>query len=198
MKIESISGMNSAPVFRPPLRSALNKEEARTDNEDRDRKYIEEQEKSAEELKRRQEQLQKEKEQEQELDMLEKQLEASRKEAESMEDMYEAFSKCIKIAARISKGDIVPMKDMKYLAEHEPDMYKQAILMRMPNDKPKKHKSLVDDEDENTDEIQSSGDDAAESSADDIAPSSGNEDTQASPGEEHAAGAERSLRLSEA
>jgi hypothetical protein len=72
-----------------------------------------------------------------------------------MEDMYKAFAKCLKIAARVSRGDIVPVKDMKYLAEHEPDLYKQAILLRMPNPKPKKHKSLVDDEDEKTEETQS-------------------------------------------
>ena len=40
------------------------------------------------------------------------------------------------------------MKDMKYLAEHEPDLFKQAILLRVPNDHPKKHKSVLEDDEE--------------------------------------------------
>ena len=109
-----------------------------------------EQQKAAEEHRKKQAEEQALKQKEQEQEMLEQELENSKKEAEAMEDMFEAFAKCIKIAARITKGDIVPMKDMKFLAEHEPDMYKQAILMRMPNDHPKKHKSLINDEEEET------------------------------------------------
>jgi len=63
------------------------------------------------------------------------------------------------IAHRITKGDKVPLKDMKYLMEHEPDLYKQAILMRQPNPKPKEHKSVLEEEDEqiSTEEYSQSG-----------------------------------------
>ncbi len=107
-------------------------------------------------LERKQQKLDDKQDMQQQLDMLQRELENSRKQADAAADEFEIFTKCMKIAARITRGDIVPMKDMKYLAEHEPDLYKQAILMRMPNDHPKKHKSLVDDEDERSDETQSS------------------------------------------
>ena len=128
-----------------------------------------EQQKAAEEQQKKQAEEQAAKQKEQEQKMLEEQLKSSKEEAEAMEDMFEAFAKCIKIAARITKGDIVPMKDMKYLAEHEPDMYKQAILMRMPNDHPKKHKSLVNDEDEDTDDTMSADSAGADESAENTA-----------------------------
>ena len=154
MGMESISGAGSAPTFRSALRVGKTTDSEQSEIDVNQQKFLKEQQKAAEDLKKKQEQQQQAKEREQELDMLQKQLEASKKESEAMEDEFEAFSKCLKIASRISRGDIVPPKDMKYLAEHEPDLYKQAILLRMPNAKPKKHKSLIDDEDEKTDEAQ--------------------------------------------
>ena len=165
MGLESITRTGFTPTYRNPPKIA-GKQLGQVSEEDIDRemeKQLEAQKKQEEELKRRQQLKEEQKQREQELDMLEKQLEASKKEAEAMEDMYKAFAKCLKIASRISRGDIVPAKDMKYLAEHEPDLYKQAIMLRMPNPKPKKHKSLVDDEDEKSDQTQSA-DSASESS----------------------------------
>ncbi|MBO6228962.1 MAG: hypothetical protein J6O50_00215 [Ruminiclostridium sp.] len=167
MGMEIMPKIGGAPVFSSALRFTGNRsgQMSEKDIDAEMEKQLEQQKKAEEELKRRQQLKDEQKQKEQELDMLEKQLEASKKEAESMEDMYKAFAKCLKIASRISRGDIVPAKDMKYLAEHEPDLYKQAILLRMPNPKPKKHKSLVDDEDEKTSETQG-GDASAESSGD--------------------------------
>jgi len=116
-------------------------------------------------LERKQQKLEEKQDMQQQLEMMQRELENSRKEAEAMEDEFEIFTRCMKIAARIQRGDIVPMKDMKYLAEHEPDLYKQAILMRMPNDHPKKHKSLLEDEDEQSEESQSSS--SADSTSED-------------------------------
>lgn len=159
----SLGITGSAPVFK----SALNYKNTAADSKNADseqlswaeqsdiernqKKLQEEQAKAAEDLKRKQQQEQERKEKENELDMLERELKASREEAKAMEDSFKMFAKCLKIASRISKGDIVPMKDMKYLAEHEPDLYKQAILMRVPNSKPKKHKSVLDEDDEKKD-----------------------------------------------
>ena len=157
MGLESVTRVSSSPSFRSSLKTGVQPDdEQQSEVEANQQKFIDEQKKAAEEFKRKQEQKQKEKEQEQELDMLRKQLEASQKEAEAMEDQFEAFAKCLKIASRVSRGDIVPAKDLKYLAEHEPDLYKQAILLRMPNPKPKKHKSVVGDEDEESQETQGS------------------------------------------
>ena len=157
MGIESIARTTPAVQFRSTRRSSAQPDENVSEAEANQKKLDYEQKKAAEDLKRKQQQIQERKEREQELDMLEKQLEASKKEAEAMEDTFKTFSKCMTIASRIAKGDIVPAKDLKFLAEHEPDLYKQAIMLRTPNPKPKKHKSLVDDEDENTEQTQGSG-----------------------------------------
>lgn len=58
------------------------------------------------------------------------------------------MSKCFKIAARISNGDKVPMKDMKYLRENAPELYKNALLFKKINPKPKKYKSCLNKKDE--------------------------------------------------
>lgn len=56
------------------------------------------------------------------------------------------FTKCIQIALRIMKGDNVPIKDMHFLAENEPELYSNALLLRQKKDKPKDHDSLLEDE----------------------------------------------------
>ena len=58
------------------------------------------------------------------------------------------MSKCFKIAARIGNGDKVPLKDMKYLRENAPELYKNALLFKKHNPEPKKYKSCLDKEDE--------------------------------------------------
>lgn len=135
------------------LAAALAKEEdrpAESIGEMRARELREAQERrdaAAEE--RRQKQLQKEQDKLSQLEMLHEELVNSNKEAEAMGESFKVYSRCLTIASRIARGDSVPMKDMKYLAEHEPDMFKQAILLRVPNDHPKKHKSVLEDEEEN-------------------------------------------------
>lgn len=58
------------------------------------------------------------------------------------------FTKCIQIAIHIMNGDNVPIKDMHFLAENEPELYSSALLLRQQNDKPKRHDSLLEDEEE--------------------------------------------------
>lgn len=58
------------------------------------------------------------------------------------------MSKCFKIAARIGNGDKVPLKDMKYLRENAPELYKNALLFKKHNPEPKKYKTCLDEEDE--------------------------------------------------
>ncbi len=76
-----------------------------------------------------------------------KQLEESKKDKSS--DRFQDLAKCMKIAARIMHGDKVPMKDMKFLAEKNPDMFRNAIMLKQHNPEPKKYKSVLDDDDEN-------------------------------------------------
>lgn len=80
------------------------------------------------------------------------QLEAMRKQMEESEDNNNKgimdLAKCMKIARRIQNGDRVPLKDMKFLAEKYPELYKNSILLKKNNPEPKKYKSVLDKEDE--------------------------------------------------
>ncbi|MBP5604210.1 MAG: hypothetical protein J6X60_01520, partial [Ruminiclostridium sp.] len=129
-----------------------------------------EQEKTEKELMRRQKQEQKAQENEAAVKRLEEEVKATKKHAEAIEEEFEAFANCMKIASRISRGDIVPGKDIKYLMEHEPDLYKQAIMLRMPNPKPKKYDSVLDEEEKHTEEA-----------AADIQPDSGDDSLRTEP-----------------
>lgn len=54
--------------------------------------------------------------------------------------------KCMVIATRIRNGDNVPNKDTRFLLENEPEMYLRAVLFRQKNNNPKKYKSILEDE----------------------------------------------------
>lgn len=132
-------GIKFSPVFNPPRR--LSKDEEKRIEEEKLKKAEEaEKQKKAEEKAKKLAQ-------ENELRMLQQQLESADEQAEGTADSFEAFGKCLTIAQRITRGDNVPTKDMKYLMEHEPDLYKQAIMMRRPNDDPKDYDSVLDEDD---------------------------------------------------
>ena len=85
------------------------------------------------------------------IDALIKQIKSVDESSESNSKSIDSVATCMKIARRIMNGDRVPTKDIRFLQENYPDLYKQALLFRKVNPKPKKYKSLVgDDEDENT------------------------------------------------
>lgn len=72
------------------------------------------------------------------------------------ENPYSVELKCILISLRIINGDKVPEKDKSFLMEHKPEMYGNAILLRRINKDPKKHKSLIEDNNEdNLEELSS-------------------------------------------
>ena len=77
-------------------------------------------------------------------------LEQLRESSDPSNNPYMDKIKCLQIALRIINGDRVPIKDRKFLMEKEPEMYSQAILLSRKNDKPKKYKSLLDDEKSDT------------------------------------------------
>jgi len=53
----------------------------------------------------------------------------------------------MKIAMRISKGDIVPMQDHRFLAEYDSALYKAAMNASVVanNKDPERHESLADE-----------------------------------------------------
>ena len=78
-------------------------------------------------------------------------------ESKNSENPYDGFIKCIQIAMRIMNGDKVPEKDKQFLIENQPQMYSNALLLRRPNEKPKKYDSLLADEKNDADDIVSVG-----------------------------------------
>ena len=68
--------------------------------------------------------------------------------AQKKENKAVNMQKCYKIAARIGNGDKVPLKDLKFLRENAPELYKNALLFKKHNPEPKKYKSCLDKEDE--------------------------------------------------
>ena len=74
------------------------------------------------------------------------QLKSSNDQISSLKKEMDTISKCLKIADRISSGDKVPKKDETFLKKNNPELYSQAIMLRVQNDDPKKHKSILEDE----------------------------------------------------
>ncbi len=89
------------------------------------------------------EQLQKKREEE----ILLRDKEAKEKSLDALEKMLRAQDLCMKIAARIMRGDKVPPEDEKFLMENDPNGYKLAMACRKPKKHPKEWKSLLKDED---------------------------------------------------
>lgn len=132
-------------MFAPIFNSKQKNEKPKTEEE---LALLEAQQKQQEQAQKKAEEEAKQKQLANEKAMLEMQLESAKEQSEAIEDRFSTFSKCMTIAHRITKGDKVPLKDMKFLMENEPDLYKQAILMRQPNPKPKEHKSVLEEDDE--------------------------------------------------
>ena len=151
--------MSIGRMFSPIFTASQKSEKPKTEEE---LAQLEAQQKQQEELQKKQQEEARKKQLENEKAMLQMQLESAKEQSEAIEDSFSAFSKCMTIAHRITKGDHVPMKDMKFLMENEPDLYKQAIMLRQPNPKPKEHKSVLEDEElENNTESFSQGGETA-------------------------------------
>lgn len=97
-------------------------------------------------------------------------LEKSEDEADMLDQQLKYMKTCQKIASRVMKGDKVPLKDLKYLMEHDPQMYKMAMTLRqIPSGrKPKKWDSAVEDEEKASEDggetgeaVEASGSDGA-------------------------------------
>lgn len=81
-----------------------------------------------------------------ELDLMRRQIEKSNEKKNKKRVVN--MSKCFRIASRISNGDKVPLKDIKYLRENAPELLNSALLFKKPNPEPKKYKTCLDKEDE--------------------------------------------------
>lgn len=82
-----------------------------------------------------------------EIKAIERQLEECSKKSQQEKDAMEIHIKCLKIALRIMTGNIVPLKDHKFLAKNDPVLYGKSILMRIPKEKPIKYKAVTKNKD---------------------------------------------------
>lgn len=62
-------------------------------------------------------------------------------------DVYGVYIKCLQISSRIINGDNVPAEDIQFLAEKEPKLFTDSILLRQEKRNPKDYDSLLEDED---------------------------------------------------
>lgn len=111
-----------------------------------------EQEQSPNENKKDSLDISKESQRKAELARLMEEMKNADKQAEAAGESVKVMSRCIKIASRILNGDKVPLKDMKYLQENDPDMFRQAITLRRVNPEPKEYDSVLEDEENETSE----------------------------------------------
>lgn len=88
--------------------------------------------------------LEKKKEQTAMIRMFQKAKSAGKKKASPTN----ALSKALAIARRIMRGDKVPPKDESFLFRYNSDLYLKAKMMAIQNQKPEKHKSLLDEQKE--------------------------------------------------
>lgn len=91
------------------------------------------------------------------LSFLQDQLDSIQEQKEAGEDGWEEFGKCLKIAMSIASGDNVPTQDVQYLKEHNPELFGQAMALRMPKKDPKDCESVLEDEDSEGSEDSGSG-----------------------------------------
>lgn len=73
---------------------------------------------------------------------------AAQKKKKKKKSSYGDLSRALAIARRIMKGDKVPPKDESFLFRYNSDLYLKAKTMAAIQVNPKKHKSLLEDEEE--------------------------------------------------
>lgn len=67
-------------------------------------------------------------------------------QSEEKDNSSNDLLKCIQIAMRIMSGHRVPVKDEKFLAETEPEMYLRAVMLRRENEDSKDYKSVLEED----------------------------------------------------
>lgn len=87
------------------------------------------------------------------LEFLQLQLDNVEQQKKASEKSWDAMGKCLTIAMRISSGDNVPTSDIKFLQEHDSELFMQAMAMRVLKKDPEDYDSVLDgDEDEAVDD----------------------------------------------
>ena len=79
--------------------------------------------------------------------MLLDELRRAQEAGSGMADAIKEKIKCMRIAMRIMSGGVVPIEDKRYLAEKDPQLYFQAISLRVEKEDPEEYERLSDEED---------------------------------------------------
>jgi hypothetical protein len=101
--------------------------------------------KEEKQLEREEKQAAKREEMKNNYEMLSRNLENVNAQSEAYAEAAKIQLKCMKIATRIMAGDDVPKADHRFLAEHAPELYGRAIMMRVLKENPEKHRQLSED-----------------------------------------------------
>lgn len=67
-------------------------------------------------------------------------------ELDLLEQGLKVLELCQKIAASIMKGDKVPLEDLRFLMENDPDGYRLAMALRRQKEDPEEVDSVLEDE----------------------------------------------------
>lgn len=87
-----------------------------------------------------------------ETNMLKDMVENSNSQIEGMKEAFETMSKCLQIAMSIMDGDNVPQKDIQFLMENNPDLFKMAMSVRKMKEDPEDKDSVLEDEEDKANE----------------------------------------------
>lgn len=79
---------------------------------------------------------------------LSQQMEGADDAADAAGESLRVMDRCMKIASNIMRGKRVPLKDLRYLMEHDSKLYQMAMAMRRPNKDDEKCDPVVKAEDE--------------------------------------------------
>lgn len=85
------------------------------------------------------------------LSFLQDQLDSIKEQEKAGEEGWADFGKCLRIASRIAAGDNVPQQDMRFLQEHNPELFMKAMLLRRPKEDPEDCESELEDEEDSED-----------------------------------------------
>ena len=74
------------------------------------------------------------------------QMKEIQEQSEARAEEYRILLKCMKIAMNVAAGNKVPEKDQQYLRDNNPDLFAQAMKVRVPKEDPEECESVIDED----------------------------------------------------
>ncbi|MCL2102420.1 MAG: hypothetical protein FWH25_00080 [Syntrophorhabdaceae bacterium] len=147
MKVNQTTSADANLLLQTAVKDAGQKQHKHQQSRQLDDSFSKKTEKSAEySVEIAPDMMQKAKDADEEIQKMASEIKAALNQLENATGQEDVRMKCLQIAMRIIKGDKVPMADHQYLMKHDPELYAKAITHRMPNENPKEHDRLSEDE----------------------------------------------------